>query len=247
MRGTYIYILLWSLAMIGCTRQYAVESYQPESVQISDSLDKSPAVSALINPYKEKMETEMGEVLVHSDMQIEKGRPESLLGNFLSQLILDKCREYTGRPVDFGIVNYGGIRIPSLPTGPITKGKIYELMPFDNFLVVMTISGAAVKQLADHIASVEGWPVAGIRFEIKGQKAIEITIAGQPLDETATYTMAITDYLADGGDKLTFLVDKDRTATGVFMRDAIIEYLQELSDAGKSITSQLDERIKHAE
>ncbi len=239
--------LTLAILLVSCGRQYSLQDCEVSSIQITDSLAQAHDISALIAPYKQKMETEMNEVLVFSNHQMEKAQPESLLGNFLSKLIQEKCGDYMGQPIDFGIVNYGGIRIPSLPAGEITKGKVFELMPFDNFLVVLTINGETVNQLANHMAAVGGWPVSGIRFKIVGGKATEILINQKPVVNDKKYTLAITDYLADGGDKLDFLVDKPRYSTGVFMRDAIIEYLKALHDEGKSISCELDGRVEHAQ
>jgi len=140
-------------------------------------------------------------------------------------------------------VNYGGLRVPLLPAGNITKGMIFELMPFDNFLTVMELKGNVVQQLFDHIAAQGGWPVAGVRFEIFDGKASEIQISNKPLEEERIYQIIISDYLADGGDNLLFLRLEKRTNTGIFIRDAILEYLQKQTHEGKPIATHLDNRV----
>ena len=130
-----------------------------------------------------------------------------------------------------------------LPSGNITKGMIFELMPFDNFLTVMELKGTVVQQLCDHIAAQGGWPVAGVRFKIFDGKASEILMNDEPLKEERIYQIIISDYLADGGDNLLFLRLEKRTNKGIFIRDAILEYLQEQTSAGKQIAAHLDNRI----
>ena len=58
-----------------------------------------------------------------------------------------------GEPVDFAVINYGGMRIPAIPKGPITRGKIFELMPFDNLLVVVRLDVSILTQFINHMAA----------------------------------------------------------------------------------------------
>src|SRR5204863_8184802 len=120
-----------------------------------------------------------------------------------------------------------------LPAGNITKESIFELMPFDNFLVVMELKGTVVQTLLDNIAAQGGWPVSGIRFTIHDGKASNISVNNNPFDETHIYQIIISDYLSDGGDNLLFLRSEKRMNTGVFLRDAILEYLREQTSQGK--------------
>ncbi len=212
--------------------------------KMNDSLAVDSAITKFIQPYHDSLDKQMKEVIAVSDVAMEKGKPESLMGNFVADLLLEKGRTYNNGVGDFSIVNYGGLRIPLLPAGNITKGSIFELMPFDNFLVTLELKGTVVQTLLDNIAAQGGWPVSGIRFTIHDGKASDIYVNNNPFDENRIYQIIISDYLADGGDNLLFLRSEKRTNTGVFIRDAILEYLREQTAQGKKITSHLDNRIK---
>jgi len=201
------------------------------------------SVLKFIQPYHDSLAKEMNEVIAASSMAMDKGKPESLLGNFIADLLLEKGREYNEGAADFCIVNYGSLRIPSLPAGEITKGMIYELMPFDNFLVTMELNGNVVQQMLDYIASQGGWPVAGIKFKIHDGKSFEILINNIPLQPDKIYRVVLSDYLADGGDNLSMLRSGSRKNSGSFIRDVILEYLVGQTREDKMISSKLDNRI----
>ncbi|MBT8196480.1 MAG: 5'-nucleotidase C-terminal domain-containing protein [Bacteroidia bacterium] len=151
-----------------------------------------------------------------------------------------------GHGVDFCLLNNGGLRA-SLPHGDITRGKIFELMPFENEMIVLELNGETTLELVDFIAEKGGMPVSGIRFEIENQKPTNITINGKAFDKNKTYKVVTSDYLAHGGDKLAMLKKRlNDKLTGVKIRDAIIEYFVEQNNKGVTITSSLDGRIKYA-
>lgn len=215
---------------------------EPQSATASRT---DPVVEAMINPYKTKLDAEMNEVIGIATNTMEKGKPESALGNWMSDLFYEQINEYTQGDIDFASMNYGGIRIPTLQAGEVTRGKIYELMPFDNLLVVVHADATTVQQFADKIAKDGGIPVSKqLRFEIKNGKAEEIIINGKPLEWGKIYKIGVSDYVANGGDDCTFFVDKKRDNLGILMRDAIITYVKKQTAQGKKLESAKDGRIK---
>lgn len=247
-RSIYWHLLAFLiLILFSCSRELqpteATSTYYP----ISDTLTIDSSVVQYIQPFKDSLKSEMNEVLAFSAAEMPKGKPESLMGNLIADLVLEKSREHYDGPVDCSVMNYGGLRIPSLPEGNITKGKIFELMPFDNFLVIMELKGTVLHRLLDQIAANGGWPIAGIRFVIKNNKATNIKIEGIPINDETLYHVAISDYLADGGDDLIFLRQEKRENLGIFLRDVMIEYFREHGENGMVVTSQLDHRITYNE
>jgi len=95
----------------------------------------------------------------------------------------------------------------------------------------------------DHIAVRGGWPVSGIRMRIVDKTATDITINGKPLAPNAQYTMAVTDYVANGGDQAFFLKDLPRQDRGIVYRDELIAYFMQLHKEGKNISSSIEGRI----
>ncbi len=119
-------------------------------------------------------------------------------------------------------------------------------MPFENELVVVTMTSERIENLFDFIAAKGGVPVSGLRLTIDGQKAAQIKIGGVAYDSTKTYKVLTSDYLANGGDSYDFFLGAPREGTGLKVRDAVINYLVETTKAGKEIDVILDERIENA-
>lgn len=203
------------------------------------------AIQALVSPYRSRMQAEMGEVIGSAAVTLEKGSPESSLGNMVADILWAQAEDILGQSFDFAIANSGGLRIPELPAGPITRGKIYELLPFDNRVVVVTLTGKTVQQLADHIAGRGGWPVSqSVQMTIESDKAVDVRIAGQPLEAEKMYRVVMPDYVANGGDDSFFLVNLPQEDTGAFMRDVVIAYIKEKAAAGKQLRFEVEGRIQ---
>jgi 2',3'-cyclic-nucleotide 2'-phosphodiesterase (5'-nucleotidase family) len=178
---------------------------------------------------------------------LSKKMPESTLGNMMADILLNKTQQYADKKIDFAVLNYGGIRIPSLTKGTLKVIHAYNLMPFDNYLVTQELNGQQVQDFCDSIALKKGWPVSGIAFKIKNDKAVEVKVHGQSLDPSKKYELATNDYLAGGGDGMAFLKDIPNQNTGVLFRDAIMEYWKEQQAAGKKIDAQIENRIIYVE
>jgi 2',3'-cyclic-nucleotide 2'-phosphodiesterase (5'-nucleotidase family) len=144
-------------------------------------------------------------------------------------------------------MNYGGIRLNQLPAGPVTRGKIFELMPFDNLLVLQKMNGSVLQQLLDLAASKGGWPVAGITMQVKDKKAVNVLIGGKPLDPAQTYTVANSDFLGNGGDNAEMFRAIPQQNIGYLMRDAIFDYITKLKSSGQNIKASGELRVTNAE
>lgn len=231
-----------------CSRQGHVTQIDYGFVQL-DSTASDSSTSRLIAPYKRDEERLMNEVLGKTDVAMvkEKDKPESLLGNFVADVLFKKTSEKympsDRRSPDICLLNNGGLR-NSLPKGEITRGKIYELMPFDNEIVVVTISGEKMKDLLNYVAGAGGVPVAGMKMGIKGKVPMNVLIGGQPVDDKKTYKVITSDYLANGGDKMTFLASPiAMETTGYKIRDALIDYFKAETANGHIVTAAMDGRI----
>lgn len=216
-------------------------------VSLFDSLKGDSAVKELIAPYKARLEAEMNEVLAVSAMPMEKSQPEGLLGNFVADLIYNKCKARykptDGIQPDFCLINNGGLRVP-LPEGKVTKGKIFELMPFENELVVVTISGEKAKELFEYIAIVGGQPVSNIKMGIQDGKPVNVMIGGKAFDVNRNYKVVTSDYLANGGDKMEFFLEPiNRENVAYKIRDAIIDHVREMGSEDERLKAELDQRI----
>lgn len=245
MNKLFILFLLLFLSP-SCAKIMHVTGPQSDSVKIEEAAQIEPAASVenLILPYKQQLEKEMNEVIGFAVKDLQKARPESTLGNWLADLIHQKCEEYYGQKIDFALVNYGGIRIPTLSQGEITRSTIFELMPFDNMLVVVSVDGNTLLELFDLMAKYGGWPVSKeVRYKIENDKAVNLTLDGKQIDKNKIYKIALSDFIANGGDKCYFLKDKKQEKLGKLFRDAILEYVEEQTAEGKKMDAEIEGRV----
>ncbi|HIA37814.1 MAG TPA: hypothetical protein EYM84_06795 [Flavobacteriales bacterium] len=244
-----IVIILTTLLLFGCITESKIISISSSYIEFNiENTPKEDADAAdLIRPYRLKLETEMNIVLAVSELEMFKGVPEGILGNFITDLTLEKGNEYCIKnnieKADICLLNNGGLRT-TLPKGDITKRRIFELMPFENELVVLTLSGQKTKGLFDFLARVNGMPLAGASLGIDNKKPVNIIVGGDKFEQDKTYRILTSDYLAEGGDKMRFFLDPiKRENLGNKLRDAIIEYVAEQGDKGLTLSAQLNGRI----
>jgi 2',3'-cyclic-nucleotide 2'-phosphodiesterase (5'-nucleotidase family) len=199
---------------------------------LSDSIPADPQLAELVAPFREAMAERISEVVGEAAGPMEEGHPEGPLGNFAADAILWAARSRAAGQVHFAVTNNGGLRIP-LAQGPITVGTMFELMPFENLISILTLTGRQVEELALWMAGRGGEPVADLSFSIVGEgearAARNIRIGGEPLDLEGIYRVATNDYLANGGDdQEIFLSAQEREDLPLLVRDALIEYLREI-------------------
>ena len=227
-----IYIV--AIIIIACSPSYNLQSYNDEVIEVQSPVDST--VLAIITPYQNAIETEMNEVLCISSVEMKKGKPESLLGNFVTDL----CLNYADAHVC--VMNTGGLR-SSLPKGNITRGDIYTLMPFENELVVLELDIESFKGLVDYITKRGGEPFSGMTLKAssKGYDIEEVSGIDDFFDFNKGDKIRVltSDYLANGGDKMWFFKDKEQIKVGIKLRDAIIDHCSK-SD---TISSKLDNRL----
>lgn len=189
----------------------------------------------------------MNDVVGIAEISLDKKTPECTLGNFMVDAFYIMANERYNTKVDAAFLNFGGIRLTQLPKGNITTGKIFELMPFDNLLILQKMKGAVLQQLLDLTAGKGGWPVAGITMQIKDKKAVNVTVGGRPLDPEATYTVVNSDFIANGGDNADMLRSIPQIANGYLMRDAIFDYIKKLKGSGRDVNAKIENRVTNAQ
>lgn len=214
---------------------------KPDSSMVPDV-----TVTNMIAPYKVQLDTVMNEVIGNLENDLYKQKPESSLGNWVADVMLDAVKR-DGYSADISVVNYGGLRVPSITAGPLTRGEIFELSPFDNMIMIVDIPGKILDTLFQRMASTGGWPVSrGVKMEISNKMLTSCLVLNQPVDTNKIYKVATLDYVANGGDDMKCLIPLTRVQTGKILRDMLIEDALRHKAANKSITSFVEGRIiKH--
>lgn len=230
-----------------CHSSYQVTQVEGGRISINSAWDAKPDAEAmaLLAPYKARIDSVMHNVLGTAEMSMDRFRPESPLSNLIADVLREAAIDVLGKPADMGLVNVGGIR-NSLTEGPITTENIYEILPFENSLCVLTMKGTALKHLFENIAAKLGDGVSGIRLEVtKDGKLLQASLHGKPVEDDRDYTVATIDYLADGNDGMTAFLqaDKRECPAGATLRGLFMKYVQKQTAEGKKVTSRMEGRI----
>lgn len=217
----------------------------PVNIQTStvDSL-----VQTIVKPYRDSIEHDMSKLLAVSATPLVKGKPESKLTNLVSDILLEYGRTYCkiknlNMIPDASYTNYGGLRA-SLPKGDITVENVFGLMPFENEIVLIKISGESVQKMAESIASRGGEGIAGLVLGIKDGKAATLKMAGKSINPGSLYWLVTSDYIANGGDQMSMFSNPvERINTKVKIRDVIIQALSDRYKKNGIISVKEDGRI----
>ena len=228
-------IYIGAILLSACTTQLVIDSKQNSVVSVLANPDS--LITSIIKPYKIGIDSVMNEVLCVSEIEMTKGRPESLLGNFVTDLCLEQYSDIA----DICVMNNGGLR-STLPKGEISRGDIYKLMPFDNELVIVELDEKDFEGLLEYLVSRGGEPFSGMIIVMNyNGKLIDYLEPAMSLNftEGGKIRVLTSDYLANGGDKMWFFKGKEQIKVEIKLRDAIINYCK----SEKTISSELDSRI----
>lgn len=223
--------------------KYKVRSIAWERLEVTAALDATPEAEAfeIVKPYKHSVDSVMMPFLGVSRTAMSAGRPESLLGNWAADVMVETSTATGLERADLGVVNVGGLR-NNMPEGNVRRGDVMLISPFQNNVVVTEMKGSDLQQLMCDIAAVHGEAVSSsVRLVItKDGKLVSATIGGQPIDPMRTYRLATIDYLLDGNDKLYSMKRHGKVyPMNMLSRDAMSEYIIK----AKVIDSKLEGRI----
>ncbi|MGB3007603.1 MAG: 5'-nucleotidase C-terminal domain-containing protein [Chitinophagaceae bacterium] len=242
-----IIVLLFINIVFSCNTSYQSQYLQYKHYRINKELQKDSAVITFLQPYSDSVNHSMNGVVGIAEISFERKQPESTLGNFMVDAFFTMAKEKYQTEVDGAVLNFGGMRLTQLPAGNVTRGKIFELMPFDNLLILQKLKGNVLLEFLNLTAAKGGWPLAGITMQIKDNKAVNVMIGGKPLDPQKTYTLVNSDFLANGGDNADMLRTVPQITNGYLMRDAIFDYISKLKGQGKNISATIENRVTNAQ
>jgi len=229
----YIILVLFFSMLLSCKKtEYSLVKIEGKQIAITDSIDADENIKAFIAPYKESVNKNLTEVLAYNtkDMIKTDGELNSTIGNMMADIVMEEANpvfnKRTKNNIDFVLLNYGGIRAP-MPKGEVTRRSAYNIMPFENEIVVLELSAASVLKMLDYLSIAKtAHPVSGVKIEFNSTYELtDFTIQGKPLDAKRTYFVATSDYLRNGGDNMLFFQEAlSETPIDYKIRNAIIDY-----------------------
>ena len=205
----------------------------------------TPEVAALLMEVQPRM-ARLKEVVGHNArfMVNLRTEPDLPVGNLVADALRVKAADYFGQPVEFSIINYGGIRIP-MPEGTITLDDIESMFPFKNYMCLAKVRGNQLRRLLDQLAKTKAFQaVSGCRVKVKAHELVEAEVDGAPIDPKRLYNVATIDFLLSGGDGIAIgALAEDVVLTPVLVKDVMLEFIRGKEEAGEIIDYQKDGRV----
>lgn len=231
MRNVVFLLLLTALWLMPSCRRAPkqVVSCTTEALSVDATADgiQDAAYLAQLAPIKENMEHEMSEALGYAPEELWVASPECPMLNWATDALWEAAKKVYAGKVDIAIVNMGGMRC-CWSKGPVTRGNVFELMPFDNRLVVLTLKGKDILSLCESFARYGGQGVAGMRVTIIDGRLANVTVGGKPVNPKASYTVATSDYLSGGTDHMEALTRYvDYWNSDLLIRDLYLDAVRE--------------------
>lgn len=219
-----------------------------KQITLTDKITSKEAIETVIKPYKEKVEKEMNTILSYTPKELNRtdGELESSLGNLMADMCYERANPVfnsrTGKNIDFTLLNYGGIRA-GISKGEITYQHAFQLMPFENSLVVVELTSDKINELIDFLINEKkAHPLSKHINLVVSKNGYHLKINNVPIEKSKTYFVLTSDYLQNGGDNMNFF--KNPIAIHKLdykVRNAIIDYFKETD----TIKVTLDGRFRN--
>ncbi|PYS47001.1 MAG: hypothetical protein DMF68_17245 [Acidobacteria bacterium] len=220
---------------------------------IDESIKDDPAVEAVIAPYAAKVRA-LDETIGKLSGELKKGgMGAGSLGNFVADALRNRAQAKLGKPVLLAVTNGGGLRKNQITEGDLKASDIYELLPFENALVSLDLTGEQLLRfLKIAVSHRDAQSGARITYRTNDKKENELVSVKfgdrdneKEIDPNATYTIVTIDYLVErGGDYSMLKEAKNIHPLGLTMRDAVMDYVKAETAAGRTIKPTLDGRFR---
>lgn len=207
-----LFVLFLTFAsVISCTpKKYTVAEIRGREIPVDNKYGASDEIESFVKPYRDHINADLNAVLSYAPQTLDKsGKWQSTIGNLFADVVYWRgnpvFKQRENKEIDFILLNHGGIR-SNIPQGNVTARTAYQIMPFENSLVVIELKSEQVKEIVDYIIRErKPHPISGLTFTIgKDNKPVNIAIKGKPIVDTQTYLVGTNDYLANGGDNMFF-------------------------------------------
>lgn len=205
-------------------------------IAVDSSFASVDSIQNFIQPYHDRVERILDSTLAYAPFVISKtdGKYNTTAGNLMADIVLKETNpifnKRTGKHIDMVLLNHGGIR-SIISKGNVTARTAYEVMPFENLVVIVELKGAALMKMADYlIKSKRAHPIAGAQLILNKNHSINtFTIGGKLIDKNKSYYVATSDYLVNGGDNMGFFKDAvSKTQTDYKIRNAMIDFFSKV-------------------
>ena len=213
----FLFIVVIGAGLLACS-SVSIHKVNTETIVLDSTYSSNASIDSMVQPYKEKMELEMNEVIAFAPIDFIVERPSGTLNNWFADAILtSQIRNARLEAPTFCLLNTGGIRA-TLNKGNITLGDIFKIAPFDNEVVWVKMPSSSLPKIQNYLKNTGGEPISGARI-MDGNLVVD------GWNTSLSHVWIITnDYLLKGGDNMDFFNDALETSfSGILVRDALVD------------------------
>ena len=234
MRVLYLSILSFCFIIVACETE-SNQQNRGHNIEINQQILSDSSIVKYYQPFKKNLEESLINTPISYSSETYK-KNDGELNSTLSNLFADATYEMSnpvfnkmsGKNIDIVLLNNGGIR-SIISKGNISEKTAFELMPFENSIVVLELSGLSIIKMIDYLRKVKlQHPIKGLQITLNNDYSVnEVKINGVSIENEKKYYVATTDYLLEGGDKMYFLAETTKTTDINYkMRDILIDYFK---------------------
>ena len=248
MRFTHFFFLLYFFIFLNCKEEKKqLFKIEGKHIEISDSIPIEAEIEAYIKPFRDHIQKDLDSVLSYAAHTFSKkdGHLNTALGNFMADAIYNRgnpvFKSRTGKDIDMVLINFGGIRA-TLNKGGVSRRTAFQLMPFENNIVVVALKGEQINALISYLCKAKiAHPISKLNLIVdKDYEILRATIQEKNIEQHTTYYVATSDYLYNGGDNMHFFKPNDSVYyLNYKIRNALIDTFLETD----SINPIIDDRF----
>lgn len=232
----YFVLFLTFAAAVSCApKKQHLTRIEGKEIGITGKVGSDAKIENFIKPYRDKVDADLNTVLAYAPETLDKtGQWQSTMGNMFADAAMrygNKVFEKReGKKIDIVMLNHGGIRT-IIPKGDVTTRTAFEIMPFENSMVVSAMKSDQIMEMINYIiAEKKPHPLTGLTFTIdKNGFAKNILIQGKPIEDGKIYYVGTNDYLYGGGDNMVFF----KKGIALYrldykLRDILVDYFKDV-------------------
>jgi len=235
------------LCCFSCKDTFHLNKIEGSRLEINSQIKEDSLITNFIEPYRLNVNKNLDSVLAFSVDTYSKndGELNTAIGNLMADAVFKEAnpifKSKTQESIDVVLLNHGGIR-SVLPKGPITKRSAYQLMPFENSVVVAKLKGFVVRELVNYLQNAKrAHPISGLTIKLNPDyQLLEAKINGESINDEYNYNVATNDYLYNGGDKMSVFHKSDTLhILNYKMRNVLIDHFSK----NDTIRPMIDQRF----
>ena len=235
--SAYFVILLTFIFLVSCkSKNYYNYKVEGSKVNVNQNYKSDEKIEAFVAPFRTHINKDLDSILAYCPETLDKskGKWETNIGLFFANVTYELAnpifQKRENKSIDMVLMNHGGIR-STIPKGNVTSRTAYSIMPFENSVIIVELSGSEIEELANYILEErKPHPMYGIKiYANKGNELKEVRINNIKVEADKKYNVATSDYLANGGDNMSFFKKSKITYDLDYkLRNLFIDYFKKV-------------------